>query len=87
MKILAIDTSTTLASVAYSDGNVILTKSINNEITHSEKLLTIIDEILSENNVKVKDIDLFTSTIGPRFFYRNTYRNFNNKSICSGKYS
>lgn len=68
MKILSIDTSTTLASVSYYDGKEIYEENINNEITHSEKLLVLIDKVLKNNNCKISDIDLFACTTGPGSF-------------------
>lgn len=68
MKILAIDTTTKKAGVALKNGNNIFFKQIDNEITHSEKLLPLLDEVLNENNVSLKDIDLFAITLGPGSF-------------------
>ena len=68
MKILAIDTTTKKAGIALKDENNIYFKQIDNEITHSEKLLPLLDEVLSENNVSLKDIDLFAITLGPGSF-------------------
>ena len=68
MNILAIDSTTKKAAVSLKlDDNIIL-KEIDNEITHSEKLLPLVDEILTENNVKIKDIDVFYATLGPGSF-------------------
>ena len=68
MKILAIDTTTKKAGVALKDDNNIFFKQIDNEITHSEKLLPLLDEVLNENNTSLKDIDLFAITLGPGSF-------------------
>ena len=55
--ILAIDSTTKKASVAIKiDEENIIVKSIDNEITHSEKLLPLIDELLKENNLNNKQI-------------------------------
>ncbi len=68
MKILAIDTTTKKAGVALKDENNIFFKQIDNEITHSEKLLPLLDEVLNVNNTALKDIDLFAITLGPGSF-------------------
>lgn len=68
MKILAIDTTTKKAGVALKNDNNIFFKQVDNEITHSEKLLPLLDEVLNENNTSLKDIDLFAITLGPGSF-------------------
>lgn len=67
--ILAIDSTTKKASVALMLNNKnIVTKSIDNEITHSEKLLPLTDELLKENKVKLNDITTLACTLGPGSF-------------------
>ena len=68
MNILAIDTTTKKASVALKTESNLFSKEINNEITHSEKLLPLIDEVLKDANLSLKDIDLFALTLGPGSF-------------------
>ena len=69
MKILAIDTSSKICSVAIlEDTDVIVEKHINNEITHSQKLMPMIDEALKECKLNLKDFDLFACSIGPGSF-------------------
>ena len=68
MKILAIDTTTKKAAVALKDDNHIFFRQIDNEITHSEKLLPLLNEVLIETNTALKDIDLFAITLGPGSF-------------------
>lgn len=68
MKILAIDTTTKKASVALKINDKIYSKEIDNEITHSEKLLPLLDEVLSEVGVNSKDMDLYAITLGPGSF-------------------
>ena len=51
MKILSIDTSSKICSVAVlEDNNVIIEKNINDSLTHSQKLMPMIDNILNELN-------------------------------------
>lgn len=68
MKILAIDTTTKKATVALSMDDNIYIKEVDNEITHSEKLLPLLDEVLNKCNLTLKDIDLFATTLGPGSF-------------------
>jgi len=58
MNILAIDTTTKKANTAIAINNKIKINSIDNEITHSEKLLPLIDASLKECNLNIKDIDI-----------------------------
>ncbi len=68
MNILAMDSTTKKAAVSLKLEDKIVLKEIDNEITHSEKLLPLVDEVLKENNVKIKDIDAFYTTLGPGSF-------------------
>ena len=71
MNILAIDTSSKNASVAIlEDVNVILEQNNNDEKTHSQKLMLLIDEALKKSNLSLDNIDLISCSVGPRFFYR-----------------
>lgn len=68
MNILAIDTSTKKANVCIKKDEEIFNKSIDNEITHSEKLLPLIDQSLKEANLKLSDINFLSCSIGPGSF-------------------
>lgn len=69
MKILAIDTSSKICSVSVlEDKDVIIEKHIEDTKTHSEKLMPMIDEILKDCNLQLKDFDLFACGIGPGSF-------------------
>lgn len=68
MNILAIDTTTKKATVALKIDSKIYLKEIDNEVTHSEKLLPLLDEILKESCINLKDIDLYAVTLGPGSF-------------------
>lgn len=68
MNILAIDTTTKKANVGiYINGKKYL-KTIDNEITHSEKLLPLIDEVLKQANCSLTSIDVYACTTGPGSF-------------------
>lgn len=68
MNLLSIDTTTKKASVSIKTNCNILTKEIENEITHSEKLLPLIDYLLKENNLKIENIDKYLVLNGPGSF-------------------
>ena len=72
MKILAISTSSNVASVAIcEDEKTLLELNINNTKTHSETLIPLVEKLLSEANLSVNDINLIACDISPRFFYWN----------------
>lgn len=66
--ILSIDTTTKKASVALKIDENIICKEIDNEITHSEKLLPLISSTLEENSKSLKDVNLLACTLGPGSF-------------------
>ena len=68
MNILALDTTTKKATVAIKTDSKLYIECIDNEITHSEKLLPLIDNILNEANITIQDIDLLACTLGPGSF-------------------
>ncbi len=72
MKILSIDTSSEICSVALlEDKNIIKELSTNDGLTHSVNLMPLVKNLLSSCNLSINDIDLFACDKGPRFFYRN----------------
>lgn len=69
MKILSIETSGKICAVAVTeDDKLIKEKIIEDENTHSVKLMPLIDELLKETNTNIQDIDLFACDIGPGSF-------------------
>lgn len=68
MNILAIDTTTKKANVGVKTKELVKVKSIDNEVTHSEKLLPLINETLAECNLNIKDLDCIAVTTGPGSF-------------------
>jgi len=69
MTILAIDTSSEICSTAIlKDNKVIDINDLNDGRTHSENLLSLIEEILDRNNVKLNDLDLVACSVGPGSF-------------------
>ena len=69
MKILAIDTSSKLCSVAIlEDTNLIKKLELDNGLTHSETLMPLIQQLLNECSLSLNNIDLLVSDIGPGSF-------------------
>lgn len=69
MKILAVDTSTMISSVAVlEDDHIIGDFSISQSKTHSEQLLPMIGDMLDRLGMKLSDIDVFSVAIGPGSF-------------------
>ena len=69
MKILCIDTSSKLCSVAILDNTKLIKKiELNNGLTHSETLMPSIKSIFEETDLKLHDIDLIVCDIGPGSF-------------------
>lgn len=69
MKILAIDTSCTVATAAVTDDNKLLGEYyIDDKLTHSQKLMPMIDALLTELGLTPKDIDVFAVSTGPGSF-------------------
>ena len=77
MKILSIDTCSPICAVSILENSSCIKEiSLNNGLTHSETLMPIINQILTGTNLKLNDIDLIVTDIGPRLFYRNSYWSF-----------
>ena len=69
MKILSIDTSSSICSVAILEDNKLIKEISNNDSnTHSVKLMPQIEQILKETNLSLSDIDLLACDKGPGSF-------------------
>lgn len=69
MKILAISTSSDTCSVSLlEDDKCIKELNIQNEKTHSEKLMPLIDELFTSTNLTLKDVNLIACNNGPGSF-------------------
>ncbi len=69
MKILSVDSSAQIATVALvEDGALLAEYSLNNGNTHSETLLPMVETILRDYRISVSDIDLFACSSGPGSF-------------------
>ena len=69
MKILSIDTASNICSVALlENGNIIKELNIDNEKTHSEKLMPLVKEIFEVTHTKLEHINLIACDKGPGSF-------------------
>lgn len=69
MKILSLDSSAIVASVALcEDGKLLAEYTISNGNTHSETLLPMVESVLRLWGLKADDVDLFACSAGPGSF-------------------
>lgn len=84
MKILAMETSTAVGSVAVSiDGRLITSKSSPNPRKHSEFINQAISECLAESKLTLADFDCFSASRGPGSFTGIRVAANVAKSFCS----
>lgn len=66
MKVLAIESASVTASCAVaSEGSLLGEYTLNHKKTHSEKLMPLIEELMDELELKLKDIDVIAVSEGP----------------------
>ena len=69
MRVLAIDTSSNVASAAVMEDGKLLGESIlNHKKTHSQKIMVMIRELMQDLELTVSDIDVFAAANGPGSF-------------------
>lgn len=69
MKVLAIDTSSVVATCAVLDEEKLLGEyTLNQDMTHSERLIPMIKTLMDSLKLKPEDIDLFAGSVGPGSF-------------------
>lgn len=69
MKILAIDTSSKICSVAILKNDEVIDElNLDDGKTHSENLMPLVDEILNKNNINIKQIEMLACCVGPGSF-------------------
>lgn len=68
MKLLAIDTSSVACSVALSLGDEVAQRHTEQAREHTQLLVPMIEELLSEGGVSLKDLDAFVLGNGPGSF-------------------
>lgn len=66
MKILAIESASIIASCAVSENDMVLGEySLGHKKTHSEKLMPLIEKLLDDMEIDIKDIELIAISEGP----------------------
>ncbi len=69
MKILSVDTSSNVATVAVTDDDKLICEIlVNTKKTHSQTLMPMIDSALKQSELEISDIDLIASANGPGSF-------------------
>ena len=69
MKILSIDTSSKICSTAILENDKVMAEiNLDDGKTHSENLMPMVAEILSQNNLTLADIELIACCVGPGSF-------------------
>ncbi len=69
MKVLGIDTSSLAASVAVIEDNKLICEyTINTKLTHSQKLMPMIENMLKISDINVNDMDMIAICQGPGSF-------------------
>lgn len=64
MKILALDTSSKICSVCLlEDKNLIMEKHNDDEKTHSQKLMPLVDNLFKESDINLQDLNLLSCCI------------------------
>lgn len=72
MKILSIDTSCNICSVSLLEDNQTIEELlIDDNKTHSQNLMPLIQNLFIKTNIGLPKIDLIACNKGPRFFYWN----------------
>ena len=69
MRILAVDTSSAICSVALLEDDKLVDEiNLDNGKTHSENLMPLVDELITRNSLNVKDIEFVACCVGPGSF-------------------
>lgn len=69
MKILGIETSANVASVAYIDGDSLISEiTLNTKLTHSQTLMPMLDHMCQISGTNLEDIDAIAIASGPGSF-------------------
>ena len=69
MKILALDSSAVSASAAILDDDKVLGEFfINTKQTHSQTLMPMVQQVLTQTKTNLEEIDLFAVSVGPGSF-------------------
>ncbi len=86
MKILSLDSTASVCSVAVSDGDKLISEiTINTGNTHSETLLPAVENALKLSGTAIDDIDIFACSVGPGSFTGVRIGTATVKGIAYGK--
>jgi len=86
LNILALNTSSTSGSIAVSKGrNITFIGYLDIKITHSERLMPMLDQGLKQSKISIDEIDLVTLANGPGSFTGIRIGLATAKGICFGR--
>lgn len=69
MTILSLDTSSRIASAAiYKDGEILAECERDSNMNHSCTILPVVEQMLQDSKISLREIDVFAATIGPGSF-------------------
>jgi len=69
MKVLGVDTSSNVATASLIDDDLIIAEyTLNFKKTHSERLMPMIDDMLTSCGCSIDDVDMFAVSVGPGSF-------------------
>ena len=85
MKILALDSSGIVASVAVIEDDILLAEyTVNYKKTHSQTLLPMLDEVVKMTELDLETIDAIAVAAGPWILYRTPDRLCHSEGIRTG---
>jgi tRNA threonylcarbamoyladenosine biosynthesis protein TsaB len=66
MLVLAIDTSSVVATCAlWEEGRLVNERVSNSKMTHSQTLMPMIEEMMRESELEIESVDYFAVVTGP----------------------
>ncbi|WP_105616623.1 tRNA (adenosine(37)-N6)-threonylcarbamoyltransferase complex dimerization subunit type 1 TsaB [Vallitalea okinawensis] len=69
MKILGVDTSSNVASVAYIEDDLLISEfTLNYKLTHSQTLMPMLDDVCQSCHLKLEEVDAIAVASGPGSF-------------------
>ena len=69
MKVLGLDTSTLMTTCGVIDGDKLIGEfSLSQDMSHSEKLVPMVKELMDSLDLELEDIDVYGVSIGPGSF-------------------
>lgn len=68
MKLLALETSDRIASIAYYCDGLVRSASLDGSLRHAETVLPAVDELLNDNGITLGELDALVVDVGPGSF-------------------